>query len=356
MSDYSVIQAVDFGLGQHLAHIYSDGFDSGPQNWRQLLKRPPQKKIFRGDFDEPYAAVRSIESAAIAKQASQWVSANRPSLPVVLYGRKPNIETIEPEAAGFQHDQYAITDSGEQVRLSFAMIVVEYRLTLMAWDKPTLDAMQLAWIFHVSNAAKRQHKFNLAYEIDGEPLDGITAEIIDPKTAAFEDISLPVNEGRLHAVSLPVRVRAYAIQGAKVDLPTSMRWQLEVSVGGQSVDVDGVTPPTGFERDPATGYYVDPVTGRYFDPIHGIYYNPGASFEYDADSGRFIDADSGIAFDPATGRYYRQDTGETVAPADADPTGHGRYQDYVRPPYAAVPSQPGRITQATYIPCQECGL
>ena len=228
MSDYSVIQAVDFGLGQHLAHIYADAMDSGPQNWRQLLKRPPQHKIFRGDFDEPHAAVRSLESSQVAKQMSQWVSVNRPSLPIILYGRKPHIETVEPEAAGFQHEQVALTDSGQQVRLSFVMIVVEYRLTLMAWDKPTLDAMQLAWIFHVSNAKRRGHKFDLAYDIDGEPLDGITAEIIDPKTAAFEDMSLPLEQGRLHAVSLPVRVRAYAIQGARVSIPDPIRWQLEL--------------------------------------------------------------------------------------------------------------------------------
>ncbi|MDX5979639.1 hypothetical protein [Vreelandella alkaliphila] len=230
MSDYSVIQAVDFGFGQLLARIYSEGFDSGPQNWRQLLKRPPQLKVFRGDFDEPHAAVRSIESAAIAKQVSDWVSSNRPSLPLVLYGRKPNVRTIDAEAADYQHDVVATTDSGQTVRLSFAMMVVEYRLTLMAWDKPTLDAMQLAWVFHVSNVAKRGHKFDLSYEIDGEPLEDIIAEIIDPKTSEFDDVSVPTKEGRLHAVSLPVRIRAYAIQGAKVAVPDQMRWQLELSM------------------------------------------------------------------------------------------------------------------------------
>lgn len=258
MSDYSVIQAVDFGLGQHLARVYADAMDAGPKNWRELLKRPPQHKIFRGDFDEPYAAVRSLESAQIAKQVSQWVSSNRPSLPVILYGRKPNIETVEPEAAGFQHEQYAVTDSGQQVRLSFAKIVVEYRLTLMAWDKPTLDAMQLAWVFHVSNAARRGHKFDLAYDIDGETLEGITAEVIDPKTAVFEDVSMPVEQGRLHAASLPVRVRAYAIQGARVSVPERMRWQLEVSVGGETINVSGDSP-SGPSGQPYEGNATNPA-------------------------------------------------------------------------------------------------
>lgn len=356
MSDYSVLQAVDFGLGQLLAKIYSEGADSGPKNWRQLLKRPPQHKIFRGDFDEPYAAVRSIESAAIAKQASQWVSANRPSLPIVLYGRKPNVRTVEAEAGGHRSDVYATTNSGQQVKLSFAMMEVEYRLMLMAWDKPTLDAMQLAWIFHVSNAAKRGHKFDLAYEIDGEPLEGIIAEVIDPKTAEFEDTSLPVEQGRLHAVSLPIRVKAYAIQGAKVAVPDRIGWQVDINVGGETIRTEGTTPPAGFERDPNTGYYVDPDTGRYFDPVNGIYYNPGDSFEYDPDTGHFIDADAGIGFDPENDRYYDLETGDTIPPEQADPDGHGRYEDRVKPPYAALPNRPGLIQQAGYVPCQECRL
>lgn len=356
MSDYSVIQAVDFGLGQLLAKIYSEGADSGPVNWRQLLKRPPKQKIFRGDFDEPHAAIRSIESAAIAKQVSQWVTSNRPALPVALYGRKPNVRTIEAEAGAYQHDVYATTDSGQQVQLSFAMMVVEYRLMLMAWDKPTLDAMQLAWVFHVSNAAKRGHKFDLAYEIDGEPLDGIIAEIIDPKTAEFDDISMPVEEGRLHAVSLPIRVKAYAIQGAKVAVPERIRWQIDINVGGETIGVGGATPPAGYERDPVTGYYVDPETGRYFDPVNDNYYNPGHGFEYDPATGHFVHAENNIGFDPVENRYYDLGSGTTLHPSQADPQGYGSYEDRVRPPYASGSNQPGRIQAVQYVPCQECHL
>lgn len=230
MSDYSVIQAVDFGLGQHLARVYSHGQDAGPKNWRQLLKRPPQTKIFRGDYDDPEAIIRSVESGKKQQQGSTWLKANAPSLPLIAYGRKPNIEVVEPEAAGHQYNRYATTGSGETVKLSLAMIMVEYRLTLMAWDKPTLDAMQLAWLFHVGNAAERGHKFDLAYDIDGEPLEGITAEIVDPKTVAFEDASTDRKEGRIHAVTLPLRVRAYAIQGARVSVPDEIRWQFELHV------------------------------------------------------------------------------------------------------------------------------
>lgn len=258
MSDFSVIQAVDFGLGQHLARIYSTGHDDGPRNWRQLLQRPPQTKIFRGDYDDPEAIIGSIESGKKQRQSSEWLQANAPSLPLIAYGRKPNIEVIEPEAAGHQFARYATTDSGQQVKLSLAMVLVEYRLTLMAWDKPTLDAMQLAWLFHVGNAAERGHKFDLAYDIDSEPLDGITAEIIDPKTVTFEDASLAANEGRLHAVSLPVRVRAYAIQGARVSVPERMRWQLEVSVGGETINVSGDSP-SGPSGQPYEGNATNPA-------------------------------------------------------------------------------------------------
>jgi len=230
MSDYSVIQAVDFGLGQKLATIYATGAMDGPRQWQRFLQRQPQHKIFRGDFDEPEGIVRAIEASAAHRQKAGQLSSNSPALPLIAYGRKPAIEVIEPEAGDYQYDRHAITDSGQQLRLSFAMVAIEYRLTLMAWDKPTLDTMQLAWLFHVSNRAARGHKFDLAYEVAGEPLEGITAEIIDPKTVAFEDASLERDNGRLHAVTLPVRVRAYAIQGARVSLPDTLRWQLELWV------------------------------------------------------------------------------------------------------------------------------
>lgn len=230
MTDYSAIQAIDFGLGQHLAGIYTDAMSSGPKHWRQLLQRPPQSKVFRGDFEGPAEVVRAIESSKKHARPGARIATNAPALPLVAYGRKPQIEVVEPEAGGYQFGCLATTESGQDMQVSLAMVQVEYRLMLMAWDKPTLDAMQLAWLFHVANAAKRGHKFDLAYEIDGEPLDSITAEIIDPKTVAFEDVSLTSQEGRLHAVAIPVRVRAYVIQGARVDVPDTMRWQLEVHI------------------------------------------------------------------------------------------------------------------------------
>lgn len=346
MSDYSVLQAVDFGLGQFLARIYGEGFDTGPQNWRQLLKRPPQYKIFRGDFDEPHAAVRSIESAAIAKQVSQWLSSNRPSLPVILYGRKANVRTVEAEAGAYQHDVIATTDSGQQVRLSYAMMIVEYRLTLMAWDKPTLDAMQLAWVFHVSNAAKRGHKFDLAYEIDGEPLDEIVAEIIDPKTSEFDDVSVAANDGRLHAVSLPIRIKAYAIQGAKVSMPERMRWQLELVVGGESINIDGITPPPGFELDPNTGYCIDPTTGRYYDPTTGQLYQPGDGYVFNPETGHFDNPETGYSFNPGTGGYYDTDSGAPVTPQESGDSGYGSYEEHVK--------GANKIISGEYVPCQEC--
>lgn len=230
MSDYSALQAIDFGLGQHLASIYSGDAGGGSRHWRRLLSRSPQSKIFRGDFETPSDIVRNIESGRGNHRKGGRIDANAPALPLIGYGRRAPIEVVEPEAAGHQFDQLAVTDSGKTVRLSMAMVQVEYRLTLMAWDRPTLDAMQLAWTFHVANAAKRGHKFDLAYDIDGEPLDGITAEIIDPKSVAFEDASLERSDGRLHAVTLPVRVRAYAVQGARVSVPERIRWQLEIHV------------------------------------------------------------------------------------------------------------------------------
>lgn len=230
MPHLSVLQAVDFGLGQHLAQIYSVGGETGPLHWQRLLQRPAREKIFRGDFETPQDVVRALESLRSHARQQGTVQLNAVNLPVVAYGRKAHIQSIEPEAAAHQYRRFAVTESQQQLRLALAMVQLEYTLMLLAWDRPTLDAMQLAWLFHVANIGARGHKFPLHYELDGEPLTDITAEIIDPKTVAFEDVSLTVQEGRLHAVRLPVMLRVYAIQGVKVSLPTCMRWQFELRI------------------------------------------------------------------------------------------------------------------------------
>lgn len=239
MSQLSPIQAFDFGLGQLLATIYSAESSGGPRGWEELLKRPPARKIFRGNIDDrgPNGIVKAVESMkqqlGVADLGDQKIKANAPSLPLVAYGRRSGLTVVEPEAAGYQFGKHAIVKKDgdtQQVNLDFVMVEIRYQLLLMAWDQPTLDAMQLAWMTHVPNAKKRHHKFDLAYEIDGCLLQGVTAEIIDPKTVEFEDASIQASEGRLHAVSLPLRVRGYAIRGAQVSLPTEMRWQLELRV------------------------------------------------------------------------------------------------------------------------------
>ena len=239
MSQLSPIQAFDFGLGQLLATIYSAESSGGPKGWEELLKRPPARKIFRGNIDDrgPNGIVKAVESMKqqldVAASGDQKIKANTPSLPLVAYGRRSGLTVVEPEAAGYQFKKHAVVNKdgeSQQVNISLAKVEIEYQMILMAWDQPTLDAMQLAWLFHVPHTEQSKHKFPLAYEIDGCLLEGVIAEIHDPKTVAFEDASLPMSDGRLYAASLPIRVQAYAIKGAKVSLPTEMRWQLELRV------------------------------------------------------------------------------------------------------------------------------
>lgn len=235
----SAIQAFDFGLGQLLATIYSQDNIAGPKNWQQLVKRPPANKIFRGNIDDRgvNGVVRAVESMKAQVDglvtSKGQLQSNSPSLPLIAYGRSSGMRVVDPEAAGYQFGKHAVVekdDESQQVNISLAKVEIEYQLILMAWDQPTLDAMQLAWLFHVPHTEQSKHKFPLAYEIDGCLLEGVIAEIHDPKTVAFEDASLPMSDGRLYAARLPIRVQAYAIQGAKVSLLTEMRWQLELRV------------------------------------------------------------------------------------------------------------------------------
>ncbi|MBE0505904.1 MAG: hypothetical protein IBX50_04180 [Marinospirillum sp.] len=211
------MQAVDFALGRFLSEVYPiDNAAEGAKNWCRFMARPPAQKIMRGDFETASDIIRSMEASQ--KQASQnnKIKWNSVSLPVIAYGRKPNIIVSDPDAGSYSQKTVI---SENDFRLKLIQVDIEYRIAMLAWDIPTLDQMQMQWMFHV---AFEQSKIEYQVKVDGEPMT-LTADIIDPKTPAFEDSSLPASDGRVHAVLLPIRARTYLAKGMLVDIPDPIR-------------------------------------------------------------------------------------------------------------------------------------
>lgn len=232
--EYSTLQAIDFAVGKFLVDVYENQATTvGPKNWQAFLARPTKQKIMRGDFDTPSDILKLIESNE--KHATQVgaVKANPVNLPLIAYTRKPAIMVADPNAAAYQHEQRVLGPFGDGLSLSVAQLSLEYRVCMMAHDIPTLETMQLAWIFKVSKPGNNYLSYDIA--IGGQKMP-IMGSIIDPKTPLFEDVSLARTDGRLYAVMLSVTVRIYAVMGAEISIPDSLRWI--------------IYPPTGLPTGP----------------------------------------------------------------------------------------------------------
>jgi len=220
--EYSTLEAIDFAIGKFLVNIYDNQPLNGPANWRSFLQRPTKKKILRGEFDTVSDILKTIESTE--KHASQTgpVKANPVNLPLIAYTRKPSITVADPDAAAYLRDSTVLAPDGvTDLSISLAQLSLEYQICMMAFDRPTLESMQLAWVFALSKQGAKQLSYDVM--IAGCQLE-IQGSIIDPLTPLFSNASLPIASGRLFAVMLPITVRIYAVMGAEIDIPETLRW------------------------------------------------------------------------------------------------------------------------------------
>lgn len=208
---YSTIQAVDFALGGYIAKVFPQKeVIHGAKNWQAFNRRPVKEKIMRGDFETVTEVMAAIESSQKQVSTNSKVKYNSVSLPMVAYGRKANISPADPDAGAII--KKTVKAEGD-IELILAQIEIDYRIMLMAWDIPTLDQMQMAWMFYSAFHA------DLSYtEVEGQSLE-LSARILDAKTPMFEDASISSKESRLHAVIIPIQVQTYVAQGQVVEVP-----------------------------------------------------------------------------------------------------------------------------------------
>jgi len=228
-NDYSSIQAIDFSLGVWLNDCFSQDNSKvhGTEAFKRLLAREPADKISRASIFDVQAIIKSLEGGSSRAVDSDVplpdVKANSVALPIIHYGRHPNIIVPESNAAD-EMRQIVELESGEKADIYMRKISVPYQVFFIANDIPTLDFMQLAFLRFASN----NRKFDTKYTIDGESLDGITCTIEDTYNIAYEDASVDRSERRLFAVSFPLLISAYSVSGAVVDVPDTIRWILEL--------------------------------------------------------------------------------------------------------------------------------
>lgn len=215
MKEFSELQNIDFALGTFISGAFVGlKSDVGPKAYQAFLDRPPNKQIYRHDAESPRDFLIALQRAKRNEQVDGDIRINLPDLPAIFYYRKPGITNAEDR--DFIKLDTVWDDAGEKpFELTAMPITLTYTLTILAWDKPTLDKLQLAWYFYISRPTSR---FEIKYRVGDDVLDGFFAKIRDHRSLLFTDRSAPREEGRLYAVDTDLEVSTHVIFGEGIVL------------------------------------------------------------------------------------------------------------------------------------------
>jgi hypothetical protein len=214
MNDLSELQAVDFAMGAHIAGAFTDLEVSGPKAYQEFLSRAVNKKIYRAESDTPRELLKRLAGAKEGETIdASGIKLNKALLPVVAYYRKPGLSNGMNNMTR-SHDRVWDDAFTRAFKLHVAPVTLSYTMLIAAWDKLTLDKLQVAWWFYVL----KNHRFDVAYNIAEEPM-GTKAVVGDFQTLVFTDVSMPVGEGRLWAVESGVEVSTEVVSGELVEVP-----------------------------------------------------------------------------------------------------------------------------------------
>jgi len=224
LNELSELQSVDFAFGAFLAGAFAGYADKGPQGWRDFIKRPVNKQIFRHDADTPEQFMRDFLSSQKAKETvsttlvegvvTSQTFINAPLFPVVYYFRKPGLVNTQDQKGS----RGRVWNGNKIFNLQQLPVALDYNLVLLAWDKLALDKISLAWYAYVSS----HDAFLAPFEIGGESFD-VRVSLMDNKNIAMQNASDVVDGKRLYAATTPVSIMTNILFGKEIDLPGPSR-------------------------------------------------------------------------------------------------------------------------------------
>ena len=205
--ELSELQAVDFALGTFVAKAFSgQRTNKGSKEWREFLARDVKKQVYRGDDEDPAEFLKKL-----VKNTGEPVK-----FPVVYYFRKPGFTNSDNNRAMVGA---AKIQNGSPFDVASLPISLDYRLYLLAWDKPTLDRLSLAWYAYIN---AKSYTFPVNYQIDDEAFP-VKAFIADNRTVTLSDITPasanPGSKPAFYGVNTALTINTQVLQGAAVPAP-----------------------------------------------------------------------------------------------------------------------------------------
>lgn len=222
-NEFSELQAVDFALGAFISGAFSDlNKQRGTKEFQEFLNRPVKRQIYRHDNDGPAEFLKKFRAAKAAAKAAAGASQNDVELPVIYYFRKPGL-TNGTDKEMTRRGRYSYNKALSRAYNLMALpVALDYKLFILAWDKPTLDYLQIAWYVY----QMRNETFKIKYKFgDSEDIfDDIPVHLIDHKSILFSNESLPPDSsGRVYAVSMGLQISTDILHGAEIVAPDTIR-------------------------------------------------------------------------------------------------------------------------------------
>lgn len=207
------LEAVDNAFSHVIAECYDKmNSEAGTEALARFLARPSGERYFRIDHENVQEALKKI---AYHRDEPGRV----PDLPVVLYYREKGLVPDENQVPQVREVMRFISDKtvmsvDDAMRISTLPIKLTYSILFLAWDRPTIELLALAWWGHVVPARMRHLRFPVPYVIDGQDFD-VIADLHAPQevlTAAE-----PIDEKRrLWGSRTMAEVKTQVVYGEKV--------------------------------------------------------------------------------------------------------------------------------------------
>lgn len=200
--------AVDIAIGGVLVGAYDGLQDDRPKAFCRFLNRPVKEKIYRCENEDPPGLLKRIAMYENAK-------GGKIDLPVIAYYRAPGIVGNMNEKPVCLDVERYLDNQKRALRMSAIPVTLSYSFLWLAWDKPTLDKMTLAWFCYVAQRGRKYSRFKVPYLLDGEPVE-IPASITVPREIQGDNSSGDQKEGRLWASRALVEVNTQVIYGREI--------------------------------------------------------------------------------------------------------------------------------------------
>ena len=220
--DIGDLQPYDYAMGGVVAGAFERlSREYGTAAWRRFLKRPVKDKIFLCRNDDVQEVL-----AKIAQNRGEPAEEAPPDLPCIVYyrdrglvadqnqfSRVHGVPRLEPEAEP-EEGMY------RGVHLTTVPVTLTYSIVFLAWDRATLERMEVAWWTYAVPLGRRT-SFKAKIMLDGEVLE-VPAHLTSPREINSGDERLEDGR-RIWGARTMAEFVTQALRGGHFDTPEAVR-------------------------------------------------------------------------------------------------------------------------------------